>query len=1470
MQAKWRKAALALAVVTVGALFVTAARAYVGTNGLFELDGDVADSVATPGDDWATIYAGTSTTAFATAFVTDTFSTAENSFFTGGGSKDVNDVSEWLYDTVNDVVPDKDDLEHVFAAGYDKTDCYPIGDPNCTTESHSFFYFGADRFDAGDGSAQVGFWFFKQPVFLNPLEPGKTTGTFNGVHTVGDLLVLLDFVKGGGVGAINVYQWVGGKNPLLNIFSSPDAASVTCTSALAPVCEVINTVGGEVPPWSYTYNDTKVAANTYAPLSFLEAGIDATLLLGHDIGCFSSFLAETRSSGSSTTAQLKDFALGQFGVCSIGAQKTGPALSKAGDTITYTVTVTNTGRETLYLYSATDTLGGTLVANGVKAAGVGGTCSGGLAPAASCTLTYPYTIPAGAPDPLRNVVTVTYREHSDFQTAVDFSSTAEFTTNLFSPSVSVQKTGDTLFVNGQTVHYAFTITNTSSVDSPNLVLDSVTDDVLGTLSAPASCSPLAPGASCSFTATRVAQAGDPDALTNTVTVHYHPAGFPNDVAAHDSHTVNRFSPSLRIEKSGPPLAKLGDGISYHYKITNTSSSNTPALTLVSLVDDKLGDLAGYAPVACDVLAVGAWCEFDVPWTVAGAGDPITNTVTAIYSPSGYAELQYTATASHDLNLFQPSIAFSKTADTALSKVGDKVNYTLALNNTSSSDTPSLVCTITDAKLGVSKNVTLAPNATDTTHVEYTIQASDADPLFNEASVTCHPTGWPNTLTATGQVTVNLFQPSVSVAKGVNKTVSKLGDTVVYTYTITNTSSTDAPTLTLFGVSDDVVGDLLTTAQANGCANLAHGASCTFSVPWTVSGTADPVVNTVTVHYHPNGFPNDVTAHASASLPLFAPSISLTKVGDRQLSKVGDVIAYTITVANTSTAKQGVAIPAMVCTIVDTMLGVNKNVSIAAGGSNVTTVNHTVVANDPDPLVNTATATCHPDGFPNVLSASGNWSVDLFQASVDITKSGPTYSKPGDTVQYTVTVTNTSGPATPDLVCTVTDPTIGLNQQVTLALGASQTFSPSYTIPAGNAPTLVNEASVDCTLFGGQFPNHVTDKASFTTNLLHPNASVSKTCTTPLVPIGGEANFHVIVANTGDADLISAPSETTSPAVSGAIAVGGLKAGDYPVAVPAFPLTGTVSNTIHVDFTLAARYGLPNAFSRDSADSCTIMARAKVIKTSEGLPPLGTASFTFQLRQGASLTQNGTILETGYATAGNGGNISFVTDLVPGQTYQLCELIQPAWMTTLGTFVPGSFMPPDGYTPNPNVDNSILCGNFVPTAGTISEFTVDNTPPPGGNALTIGYWKNHASCKSSNGKQDPVLDQILAQATPPGIQLGSYYLTGDPLNPDVAPSCSMAVTLLDKTDLSGKKRSSDPLFNMVAQLIAAELNYAAQAYMCGPVTSAIASANALLVKYHFNGYYPYSPPKLTAADALLANNLAKRLDDYNNDRAAACQ
>jgi hypothetical protein len=317
----------------------------------------------------------------------------------------------------------------------------------------------------------------------------------------------------------------------------------------------------------------------------------------------------------------------------------------------------------------------------------------------------------------------------------------------------------------------------------------------------------------------------------------------------------------------------------------------------------------------------------------------------------------------------------------------------------------------------------------------------------------------------------------------------------------------------------------------------------------------------------------------------------------------------------------------------------------------------------------------------------------------------------------------------------------------------------------------------------------------------------------------------------------------------------LRAGTYTVIETARTDWDQTSPSGPCTFTVSYPASAGALYSCDFVN--TKRAHANVVKTVSGAAPTGSQAFTFQLRRNASPTNSGTILESQVATEANGGSFAFTTALIPGQVYQVCEVVMPAWQTTLGTFVPDSFIPPDGIALNPGVDNSVVCGNFTPSPGETVSFTVDNTPPPGGRALTIGFWKNWASCTTSSTRKRPVLDEVLVTfpvadgQSRSGIWFGALYVD----------TCSEAVALLNKSTLSGKKVASDPAFNMAAQLMAADLNVRAGAGFCPAVTTAINQAHALLAKVGFNGVFK---PPMSAADAATMNSLANTLNRYNNN------
>ena len=257
--------------------------------------------------------------------------------------------------------------------------------------------------------------------------------------------------------------------------------------------------------------------------------------------------------------------------------------------------------------------------------------------------------------------------------------------------------------------------------------------------------------------------------------------------------------------------------------------------------------------------------------------------------------------------------------------------------------------------------------------------------------------------------------------------------------------------------------------------------------------------------------------------------------------------------------------------------------------------------------------------------------------------------------------------------------------------------------------------------------------------------------------------------------------------------------------------------------------------------------AKVMKKQSGATLTGTQAFSFDLREGATATNLGTTLESKTANAANSGTITFTTELVPGDTYQLCETnVAVSWHSSLSN-IAGSFTP----QPMSEDDNSTVCVDFTVTSGETKTFNVNNTPPPRGDARTIGYWKNWSSC--TGGNQTPILDQTLGKS---GVALGSKL---------TVKTCAQAVAILSKSTIdTGAKMASDPAFNMAAQLLAAKLNVIRTAATCAAATTAINDANSLLSAVGFTGKSTWTNT-MTAAQKSLANSLASTLDDYNNNK-----
>ncbi len=469
------------------------------------------------------------------------------------------------------------------------------------------------------------------------------------------------------------------------------------------------------------------------------------------------------------------------------------------------------------------------------------------------------------------------------------------------PSIEITKTGPTLSKVTDVVTYTYQIRNTSvPASAPPLDVVSIVDTGvgwpgLGNLTV-RGCTPLTTGAVCTFQVPYTVAVGAPDPLANVVTATYRLTAFNQTVTATDSHSVNLFQPAITFSKTGDPLSKVGDAVTYTLTLDNASSADAPDLQC--RITDALLGLDQPVTLAWNAAPYVVTRPYTVP---AGAPDPLINTANVTCSPLGFPNI-ITATATHSVNLFQPSITFAKTGD-PLSKIGDSTAYTLTLDNTSSNDTPDLQCRITDAMLGLDQAVTLAWNAPLYVLTRaYTVPAGAPDPLVNTANVTCSPAGFPNVITASDNHTVNLFQPAVQVNKS-GPAEAHPGDTITYTFRITNTGSLDSPALILDAITDVGVGwpglgDLTARATANGCASLAAGAGCMFTTTYAIpAGTPNGEWgNMVSVRYHPLGFLNQITDTDTHTLTI-AGAIDLFVAKDDNVGPPGPIITYTLSMSD---------------------------------------------------------------------------------------------------------------------------------------------------------------------------------------------------------------------------------------------------------------------------------------------------------------------------------------------------------------------------------------------------------------------------------------------------------------------------------------------------------------------------------------------------------------------------------------------
>ena len=332
----------------------------------------------------------------------------------------------------------------------------------------------------------------------------------------------------------------------------------------------------------------------------------------------------------------------------------------AGDVITYTYTLTNSGNVTLDgPFTVTDDKADTSRTDVAGDPDV-------LAPGEHATFSATYTIDQADID--AGFVTNIAQGFGFFAgDEVASNEDDETVTALQNPSIEIIKLTNGSdgegFLVGTPITWSYAVTNTGNVTLTNVI---VTDDQIGLIG---TIPVLAPGETQTLLAEGVAEEG-PYMNVGTV-IGTPPTG--EDVSDSDESDYFGSSPAISVEKSvDSDLVIEGEEVTYTFVVTNTG--NTPLYNVV-VEDDHLGMIATIA-----MLDVGASQTFTRTVAIFEA---TTNIVVATGSDQWGNQVSDEDEAFVDIDEFLgfgPDLYAKKSADKRTANPGDIITYTVELGN----------------------------------------------------------------------------------------------------------------------------------------------------------------------------------------------------------------------------------------------------------------------------------------------------------------------------------------------------------------------------------------------------------------------------------------------------------------------------------------------------------------------------------------------------------------------------------------------------------------------------------------------------------------------------------------------------------------------------------------------------------------------------------------------------------------------
>ena len=365
------------------------------------------------------------------------------------------------------------------------------------------------------------------------------------------------------------------------------------------------------------------------------------------------------------------------------------------------------------------------------------------------------------------------------------------------------------------------------------------------------------------------------------------------VVGNKTISVNVTVPEIIPDKTvGIENPNFGDNVTYTVKVTNDGIGDAKDV----VVRDILGEGLTF------VDATGNY-SFDeatrtVTWIVDLAkGESRTFYVNAIVS--GYGNVTNSLVVGNkttDVNVTVPEINPDKTANITNPNFGDKVDYTVTVTNDGMGDAKDVVVRDVLGEGLTFVDATGNYSFDEATHtVTWIVDlAKGESKVFSVIATVVGYGNVTNSLVVGNKTTgVNVTVPEINPDKTVDNEIPNFGDNVTYTVTVTNDGIGDANNVVITDVLDkglkflNATGNFTydeKTGTITWTVDLAKGETKTFNVNVTVLGYG-VLPNTVAV------------GNKTAVRNITVPEIITVKEVNSSDIHIGDEITYTITVSN---------------------------------------------------------------------------------------------------------------------------------------------------------------------------------------------------------------------------------------------------------------------------------------------------------------------------------------------------------------------------------------------------------------------------------------------------------------------------------------------------------------------------------------------------------------------------------------------